>query len=91
MKIKLAILAAIVALATVSTGAEAKGCLKGAVIGGVAGHVAGHHGLVGAAAGCAIGHHEAKKKAAKERVDLANRNAAAPAVSSPAAEPAPRK
>ncbi|MGA9894000.1 MAG: hypothetical protein WBQ55_16995 [Xanthobacteraceae bacterium] len=43
--------------------AEAKGCLKGAVVGGVAGHVAGHHGLLGAAAGCAIGHHEATKNA----------------------------
>jgi len=45
-----------------SNGAEAKGCIKGAVVGGVAGHVAGHHGVVGAAAGCAIGHHLAKKK-----------------------------
>lgn len=42
--------------------AEAKGCLKGAVVGGVAGHVAGH-GKMGAAAGCAIGHHNANKKA----------------------------
>lgn len=41
--------------------AEAKGCLKGAVVGGVVGHVAGHHGVLGAAAGCAIGHHEAAK------------------------------
>jgi hypothetical protein len=41
--------------------AEAKGCIKGAVVGGIAGHIAGHHGLVGAAAGCAIGHHEASK------------------------------
>lgn len=39
----------------------AKGCLKGAAVGGVAGHVAGHHGVLGAAAGCAIGHHEASK------------------------------
>ena len=42
--------------------ADAKGCLKGAAVGGVAGHVAGHHGVIGAAAGCAIGHHEANKK-----------------------------
>ncbi len=35
------------------------GCLTGAAVGGVAGHVAGHHALLGAAAGCAIGHHEA--------------------------------
>jgi hypothetical protein len=46
----------------VTTGhADAKGCIKGAVVGGVAGHVAGHHGLLGAAAGCVIGRHEAKK------------------------------
>jgi hypothetical protein len=44
-------------LAIASCGAaEAKGCIKGAV----AGHMAGH-GKVGAAAGCAIGHHEANK------------------------------
>jgi hypothetical protein len=29
----------------------------------VAGHLAGHHGLLGAGAGCAIGHHEASKQA----------------------------
>ena len=40
--------------------AEAKGCIKGAIVGGVAGHMAGH-GKMGAAAGCAIGHHEANK------------------------------
>jgi multidrug efflux pump subunit AcrA (membrane-fusion protein) len=27
----------------------------------IAGHFAGHHGVLGAAAGCAIGHHEANK------------------------------
>jgi uncharacterized protein YcfJ len=43
-----------------SSAAEAKGCIKGAVVGGAAGHMAGH-GKVGAAAGCAIGHHEANK------------------------------
>ena len=53
------ICAAVFATALVS-GAEAKGCIKGAVVGGVAGHMAGH-GKVGAAAGCAIGHHEANK------------------------------
>ena len=42
--------------------ASAAGCLKGAAVGGVAGHVAGH-GVLGAAAGCAVGHHEAGKKA----------------------------
>lgn len=39
--------------------AGAVGCLSGAAVGGVAGHVAGHHGLLGAAAGCAVGHHAA--------------------------------
>jgi len=41
--------------------AQAKGCIKGAVVGGVAGHMAAH-GKLGAAAGCAIGHHEANKQ-----------------------------
>ena len=47
--------------------AQAAGCLKGAVIGGVAGHYAGHHGLLGAGAGCAIGHHEASKEARQQQ------------------------
>jgi hypothetical protein len=47
--------------------AEAKGCLKGALVGGVAGHYAGHHGVLGAAAGCVIGRHEANKRARMER------------------------
>ncbi len=42
--------------------ADAKGCLKGAAVGGVAGHYSGHHALLGAAAGCAIGRHEANKR-----------------------------
>jgi hypothetical protein len=55
------ILASICLLAFASTSpAVAKGCIKGAIVGGVAGHMAGH-GKVGAAAGCAIGHHEANK------------------------------
>ncbi len=49
---------------------HAKGCLKGAAVGGVAGHFAGHHGFLGAAAGCAIGHHEATKR---ERAQQAQR------------------
>ena len=57
--------------------ATAKGCLKGAAIGGVAGHVAGHHGLVGAAAGCAIGHHREKVKARADRQGAAQGNAPA--------------
>lgn len=44
-----------------SVGTASAGCLGGAVVGGVAGHMAGH-GKMGAAAGCAVGHHEAKKK-----------------------------
>jgi hypothetical protein len=57
-----ALAAVTITLALVSAPANAKGCLKGAAVGGVAGHVAGHHGLIGAAAGCAIGHHEANKQ-----------------------------
>ena len=48
--------------------AQAAGCVKGAAVGGVAGHVAGHHGVLGAAAGCAVGHHEATKHA-KQKVE----------------------
>jgi len=53
-------------------GADAKGCIKGAIVGGIAGHMAGH-GKLGAAAGCAVGHHEANKP------DPKNSNAQAPA------------
>lgn len=42
--------------------AQAAGCLKGAAVGGVAGHVAGH-GVLGAAAGCVVGRHNANKSA----------------------------
>ena len=64
--------ACLAALSLASVGnADAKGCIKGAVVGGVAGHMAGH-GKLGAAAGCAIGHHEANKK------DPNNANAQAP-------------
>jgi hypothetical protein len=49
------------ALSLVAPPAFAKGCLKGAFVGGVAGHYAHRHGLIGAAAGCAIGHHYANK------------------------------
>lgn len=54
-----AVLALVVAATPLPAGA--KGCIKGALVGGVAGHFAGHHALLGAAAGCVIGHHEAKK------------------------------
>jgi hypothetical protein len=52
---------AAISLFTATASANAKGCIKGALVGGVAGHFAGHHGLLGAAAGCAVGHHEANK------------------------------
>ncbi|MBO0717475.1 MAG: hypothetical protein J2P55_09105 [Rhizobiales bacterium] len=61
MKIFLSRAVLALAIGFLSAPADAKGCLKGAAVGGVAGHVAGHHGFIGAAAGCAIGHHEAKK------------------------------
>lgn len=57
------IILSVTALALVgSVNVASAGCLGGAAVGGVAGHVAGHHGLLGAAAGCAVGHHMAKKK-----------------------------
>lgn len=51
----------IVAVLAGASGAEAKGCIKGAIVGGLAGHVAGH-GVLGAAAGCAVGRHQANKR-----------------------------
>jgi hypothetical protein len=62
MKVIFACAVLVCALAGAPNGAEAKGCIKGAVVGGAAGHFAHHHGAIGAAAGCAIGHHEASKK-----------------------------
>ena len=53
--------AALALFALTSSGADAKGCIKGALVGGVAGHVAGH-GVLGAAAGCAVGRHQANKR-----------------------------
>lgn len=58
--IVIACTAAVLSLATGT--ANAKGCITGAAVGGVAGHIAGHHGLVGAAAGCAVNHHRNKVK-----------------------------
>lgn len=66
MKIALVTLSLVSSLALFSQAAEAKGCLKGAAVGGAAGHVAGGHGVLGAAAGCAIGRHRANKKAKLE-------------------------
>ena len=62
MKAIISCAAVFLTLATVTT-ADAKGCLKGAVVGGTAGHFAGHHGILGAAAGCVIGRHQANKRA----------------------------
>ena len=51
------------AVAGMPASADAKGCIKGALVGGVAGHYTVHHGILGAAAGCVIGRHEANKAA----------------------------
>lgn len=77
------------AVPSVSTMANSKGCLNGAAVGGVGGHVAGHHGLIGAAAGCAIGHHREKvrHKAAVEPSNASSVQDANP-MSSGAFEPA---
>ncbi len=57
--------------------AEAAGCIKGAAVGGVAGHVAGHHGVLGAAAGCVVGRHNANKSAREaQQARTTNTNAA---------------
>jgi hypothetical protein len=65
MKFGMGIAGIMFALATV-TSADAKGCLKGAAVGGAAGHYAGHHGVLGAIAGCAVGRHQANKRARME-------------------------
>ena len=78
-KILLALVVAGTAIAA-PTLSSAKGCLKGAAVGGVAGHVAGHHGLIGAAAGCAIEHHREKvrdEKAAKPAAPTSDSNPSA--------------
>jgi hypothetical protein len=59
------ILAAIILTLAISPTAYAKGCIKGAIVGGVAGSTVGH-GKLGAAAGCAVGHHEANKADAEK-------------------------
>jgi hypothetical protein len=62
MKSMLVAAAAMLAVVGLSSGpSEAAGCVKGAVVGGIAGHFVGH-GLLGAGAGCAIGHHEADRR-----------------------------
>ena len=63
MKFRMLVVALSAALGCVSATAGSRGCLAGAAVGGVGGHVAGHHGLLGAAAGCAVGHIVEKKRA----------------------------
>jgi outer membrane lipoprotein SlyB len=58
-------LAAFILILAISPSAYAKGCIKGAIVGGVAGSTVGH-GKLGAAAGCAVGHHEANKADAEK-------------------------
>ena len=80
---KILVAVASAALLSASGLASAKGCVSGAAVGGVAGHVAGHHGLVGAAAGCAINHHRNKVK--DEKAAAANQpQTTAPAATTPA-------
>jgi outer membrane lipoprotein SlyB len=57
------------ALAGMAEPAAAKGCLRGAFMGGVAGHYVAHHGVLGAAAGCIIGRHQANKRERERAVD----------------------
>ena len=80
MKTRLCTIAMLLAIAAAPQLASAKGCLKGAAVGGVGGHVAGGHGVLGAAAGCAVGRHMANKKDKQQ--------AAAQAQPAPAAAPA---
>jgi outer membrane lipoprotein SlyB len=63
IEMRTALALSVLLLSVLVTPASAKGCLEGAVVGGVAGHYAGHHGVIGAAAGCLIGRHQAKKRA----------------------------
>ena len=85
MKSSILTLCLFTSLACLSGAASAKGCLKGAAVGGVAGHVAGSHGVLGAAAGCAIGRHRANKKDAQAQQAQAQTQTQRPA---PAPAPA---
>ena len=66
VRLSVAALLGLVAASGFAASSQA-GCLTGAAIGGVAGHVAGHHGLLGAAAGCYVGHHEARVRREQEQ------------------------
>ena len=86
MKPRTFAIALLIPLAGLTGTASARDCLKGAAIGGVAGHVAGKHGVLGAAAGCAIGHHRAKvkdKQAARAAAAQENSSGASPAATAP--------
>ena len=72
MKITLSSIAALALITAMAPlQAQAKGCIKGAIVGGVAGHMAGQ-GKLGAAAGCAVGHHDANKPNANQDGQPAN-------------------
>ena len=79
MKTRLCIIALLVAFAAAPQFASAKGCLKGAAVGGVGGHVAGGHGVLGAAAGCAVGRHMANKKDKQQAAKVPSAPVAVPA------------
>ena len=79
MKIRLCTIVMLVAIAAAPQLASAKGCLKGAAVGGVGGHVAGGHGVLGAAAGCAVGRHMANKKDKQQAAQSQPTPAQAPA------------
>jgi hypothetical protein len=63
--------AAVLVSVSLLAGVAHAGCLTGAAVGGVAGHYMDHHGLLGAAAGCAIGHHEAVVKQRQQATQAA--------------------
>lgn len=66
-KQKQTICAVAVVLSGITSLAYGEGCMKGAAVGGAAGHFVGSgHAVAGAAGGCAIGHHEASKKAKQD-------------------------
>lgn len=79
MNTRFCTIAALLVLAAAPQLASAKGCLKGAAVGGVGGHVAGGHGVLGAAAGCAVGRHMANKKDKQQAAQVQPAPAAVPA------------
>ena len=88
MKLAIAPVLVVIGLALLPAASQAKGCLKGAAVGAVGGHVAGHHGLIGAAAGCAVGRHMANKKdAANASNEPAGATPVTPAPAPTAAKP----